>query len=154
MVISIPKLSRRRDLKAREESWLIFYGDVHVGMIARRVGVPVGVDRWGWILGFYPRTEPHQYSDGTAATFDQARSSFETAWQALLPTLTEADFDRWRHARDWTERKYSKWKRGELLPSQKPNSMMRCPCGATFDRYDPAGSYVHRNHIYAEQEIR
>jgi hypothetical protein len=60
------------------------------------VGVPVDVDQWGWICGFYPGTEPH----GTAATFDRARSSFEAAWYDLLPTLTEVDFDRWRDQRD------------------------------------------------------
>ena len=67
------------------------------------------VDQWSWSLGFYPGTESHQESAGTAATFDQARIDFDTAWQALLPTLTEADFDRWREARDRTERKYATW---------------------------------------------
>ena len=43
------------------------------------------------------------------------------------------------------------WKRGELLPSQKPNSMMGCPCGERFDSHDPAGSLAHRRHIYAAQ---
>ena len=47
--------------------------------------------------------------------------------QALLPTLTEADFDRWREARDWTARKYAMWERGEKLPSQIPTTMMTCP---------------------------
>jgi hypothetical protein len=36
-----------------------------------------------------------------------------------------------------------------LLPSQKPDTMMRCPCEITFDSHDPAGSYAHRQHIYA-----
>jgi hypothetical protein len=36
------------------------------------------------------------------------------------------------------------WARGEKLPSQLPNSMMRCPCGERFDSHDPAESYVHR----------
>ena len=43
------------------------------------------------------------------------------------------------------------WEAGELLPSQKPNWMMRCPCGVAFDSHDPDGSYVHRGHIYAAQ---
>jgi hypothetical protein len=33
-----------------------------------------------------------------------------------------------------------------LLQSQKPNTMIRCPCGITFDSHDPAGSYVRRQH--------
>jgi hypothetical protein len=40
---------------------------------------------------------------------------------------------------------------GPPEPSQKPNSMMRCPCGKTFDSHDPPGSYIHRGHIYAAQ---
>ena len=32
----MPTLTRRRDPDAREEAWLIFYGDVHVGTIGKR----------------------------------------------------------------------------------------------------------------------
>jgi hypothetical protein len=42
---------------------------------------------------------------------------------------------------------------GELLPSQKPNLMMRCPCGVAFDSRDPDGSYVYRGDIYAAQAV-
>jgi hypothetical protein len=28
-----------------------------------------------------------------------------------------------------------------------------CPCGERFDSHDPAGSYVHREHIYAAQTV-
>jgi hypothetical protein len=80
-----------------------------------------------------------------------ARAEFEQGWQVYLPKHTEADFQAWRDARDWHEHKYAMWERGELLASQKPNSMMRCPCGVTFDSHHPAGSYVHRGHIYARQ---
>jgi hypothetical protein len=70
--------------------------------------------------------------------------------------LTEADFQEWRDQRDWTARKYAMWKGGEPLPSQKPNTNMRCPCGERFDSHDPSGSYLHRQHIYEAQarEIR
>jgi hypothetical protein len=64
---------------------------------------------------------------------------------------TEADFQEWRDQRDWTARKYAMWERGEKMPSQIPTSMMGCPCGERFDSHDPAGSYVHRGHIYAAQ---
>ena len=57
---------------------------------------------------------------GTAATFDEARADFESALRV---------FDQ----RDWTARKYALWDAGERLPSQKPSSMMRCPCGEMFD---------------------
>jgi hypothetical protein len=36
----LPALTRRRDLESREESWLVYYGDVHVGTIGIRTGVP------------------------------------------------------------------------------------------------------------------
>jgi hypothetical protein len=61
--------------------------------------------------------------NGTAATFDDARAQFEQAWQVFLSTRTEGDFQAWRDARDWHEHKYAMWERGELLPSQRPNSM-------------------------------
>jgi hypothetical protein len=128
---AMPNLTRRR-YPERPDCWHVYYGDVHVGTIARLSGVPVDEDQWGWDCGFYPGTKPHQHRGGTAATFDQARADFEKAWDRLLPTLTEEDFDRWRHARDWTARKYAMWKAGEKMPSQKPNTLMRCPCGETL----------------------
>jgi hypothetical protein len=92
-----------------------------------------------------------QGESGTAVDFKAGGVGFEAAWQKLLPTLTEADFQEWRDQRDWTARKYAMWKRGELMPSQKPNCIIPCPCGARFDSHDPEGSYVHRGHIYAVQ---
>lgn len=38
------------------------------------------------------------------------------------------------------------WAAGELLPSQKPNSM-RCPCGETFDSDRLEHTVVHVPHI-------
>jgi hypothetical protein len=152
----MPNLTRRR-YPERADCWHVFYGDVHVGTIARRTGVPVDVDQWGWTCGFYPGTEPHQDSDGTAETFDQARAEFETAWRALLPTLTEDDFDRWKDARDWTAKKYAMWERGEKMPTQKPNSLMRCPCGETFDSHRLEHTVIHVPHItraHQSDEIR
>jgi hypothetical protein len=54
--------------------------------------------------------------------------------------------------RDWTAQKYAMWERGEKLTTQVPNSVMKCPCGETFDSHDPAGSYEHRRHIYTAQQ--
>jgi hypothetical protein len=69
----------------------------------------------------------------------------------FLPKRTEADFQAWRDRRDWAERKYAMWERGERMPSQMANSLMTCPCGETFDSHQPESSYVHRIHIYAAQ---
>ncbi len=85
----MPVLTRRRSQNRDQESWLICHGDVHVGTIGIRSGVPVHVDQWQWSRGFYPVGERE---NGTAADFDQARADFEVAWRQLLPRVTEADF--------------------------------------------------------------
>jgi hypothetical protein len=144
------KLTRRKDSE-RQDCWHIYYGDVCAGTIARRTGCPVDVDPWEWGCGFYPGTEPGQGESGTAVDFETCRAEFEAAWQRLLRTRTEANCQEWRDQRDWTAKKYAMWARGELMPSQRPNSMMTCPCGQRFDSHDPAGSYEHRSHIYAAQ---
>jgi hypothetical protein len=94
--------------------------------------------------------------NGSAATFEQARADFEAAWKVFLSNRTEADFQEWRHQRDFMAEKYAMWERGEKLPSQIPSSMMTCPRGERFDSHDPEGSYVHRGHIYERDrnEIR
>jgi hypothetical protein len=50
----MPALTRRRDLDAQDECWHVYYGDVRVGTIAKRIGIPPGEDPWGWACGFYP----------------------------------------------------------------------------------------------------
>jgi hypothetical protein len=148
---AMPELTRRRDLEAADECWHVYYGDMRVGAIAKRIGIPPGEDPWGWACGFYPGSHPRECTNGAAATFDLARADFEDAWAVFLSKRTDADFGEWRDQQAWTARKYAMWERGELQPSQKPNTMMRCPCGETFDSHDPAGSYVHRRHLYAAQ---
>jgi hypothetical protein len=95
--------------------------------IGKRIGIPCDQHLWGWSCGFYPGSHPGGYETGTAATFDEARARFEAAWGRFLPKRTEADFQAWRHDRDWAERKYAMWASGEKLPSQKPSSLMTCP---------------------------
>jgi hypothetical protein len=46
-------LTRRRDPDAGQESWLVYYGDVHVGTIGVRSGIPHDQVPWGWRCGFY-----------------------------------------------------------------------------------------------------
>jgi hypothetical protein len=48
----MPALTRRRDPDARLESWQVYFGDVRVGMIGIRSGVPVHADQWQWSCGF------------------------------------------------------------------------------------------------------
>jgi hypothetical protein len=42
----MPHLTRRRDRNARQESWLIYYGDVQVGSIDPRAGNPTESGPW------------------------------------------------------------------------------------------------------------
>src|ERR1700730_3589000 len=62
----------------------------------------------------------------------------------FFPRGSEADVQSWRHQRDWTERKYAMWAAGVKLPSQKPSSLMRCPCGEVFDSHRPRGHHGAR----------
>lgn len=152
---AMPALTRRR-YPERPDCWHVYYGDVHVGTIAIRTGIPPGEDPWEWACGFYPGCEPGEHTNGTAETFDQARAGFEDAWKVFLAKRTPADFQAWRDQRDWTERKYDMWARGERLPSQKPNSMMRCACGEMFDSHRLEHTLIHVPHITAsvDNEIR
>ncbi|WP_375775995.1 hypothetical protein ACE103_30055 [Bradyrhizobium sp. ma5] len=92
------ELTRRRDKESAREKWNIFYGDVCIGSIGQRAGVPNHADQWEWKCGFHPGCD--RLTGGPAETFEQARTAFEAAWQLLLPTLTEADFQAWRDQRD------------------------------------------------------
>jgi hypothetical protein len=59
----------------------------------------------------------------------------------------ETHFQAWRDQRDWTARKYAMWEAGEKFPSQKPSSMMRCPCGEMFDSHRLENTLIHVPHI-------
>jgi hypothetical protein len=62
---------------------------VHVGTIAVRSGIPHDQRRGARRCGFYPGSEPGECKSGTVATFDDARSNFESAFSAKR---TEADY--------------------------------------------------------------
>jgi hypothetical protein len=129
----MPTLTRSRDHDRREECWLIYFGDVHVGTISIRSGVPVDKDQWGWQCGFYPVSHRGEDAAGTAATFEQARRKFETAWRALQPKLSEADFQAYRRQRAFVSWKYAMWENGCKLPTQLPGGQSQCFCGAPID---------------------
>ena len=120
----MPELTRRRSTDAREERWHVYYGDVHAGTIAIRSGNPHDEDPWELHCGFYPDSHPGEHQDGTAASFDEARSDFEAAWKVFLAKRTEADVRAWRGQQDWAARKYAMRQAGEKLPSQKPSTLM------------------------------
>jgi hypothetical protein len=47
----MPWLTRRRSPDA-QQCWQIFYCDVRVGSIAKRIGIPRDQAPWGWFCGF------------------------------------------------------------------------------------------------------
>ena len=79
-----------------EECWHVYYGDVLAGTIAIRSGNPQGEDPWEWHCSFHPGSHPGEHQDGTAPSFDEARSDFEAAWKVFLAKRTEADVQAWR----------------------------------------------------------
>jgi hypothetical protein len=148
----MPALSRRRSDNPHQVTWHVYYGEVRVGTIGERAGVPVDVDRWGWSCGFYPGVHPGQHRYGTGATFDEAREGFEAGWKALLPEIPEGAFEEYRRDRESRAERAATRARGEKLPSEVFGSMTRCVCGVRFDSWKPAESYDHRAHIYAAQQ--
>jgi hypothetical protein len=113
--------------------------------------MPVNVPQWRWDCGFYPPSHGGRTSSSYASSFGQARSDFEAAWQDYLSRCTEADFVEYQREPDWTALKYAMWERGERMPSQTPNPIMPCPCGATFNSHLLEHTIVHVPHITAAQ---
>jgi hypothetical protein len=143
----MPALTRRRYPK-RHECWHVYYGDVHVGTIARRAGAPVDVDQWGWDCGFSPGSHPGECTGGSAPTFEEARAGFEADWQVFLSNRTEADFDEYRRSVAWTSWKYAMWGKGCRMPTQSTDGRSKCFCG---EEIDIAGvdRHVYRAHMAA-----
>jgi hypothetical protein len=96
---ALPALTRRRSAD-RQDCWHIYYGDVHAGTIAMRAGNPHDTDPWEWSCGFYPGSRPGEIQSGTAATLDDARAEFGSAWAVFLANRTDADFQAWCDQRD------------------------------------------------------
>ena len=95
------ELTRRR-APDTVDCWLIFFGDVQVGTISRRAGVPATAEQWGWRCGFVPPAHRGIHAEGTAEDFPDARRQFEAAWRNLLPACTGDDFAEYRYAQAWT----------------------------------------------------
>jgi hypothetical protein len=135
----------RRSGKSRQ-GWFVYFGDVGVGHMGVRAGVPVDEHQWGWHCGFYPGCDPGQSTDGTGAMFEEAKAEFEEAWNRLRPTRTEAHFELCRQQRDFTAWKYRMRDASLKLPTQMTNGMARCFCGEeiTNQSIDAHIQKVHR----------
>ena len=108
----MPRLTRRRDPEARGEVWPIWYDGVMVGTIAATECLR-GTTHWAWTCGFDTGSLDPGRRSGSASTYAAARTAFEAAWTAYLPTRTPADFDNWRHHAAWTAEKYARFDRGD-----------------------------------------
>lgn len=122
------ELTRRR-LDTNFESWAIYYGEVLVGSISARSGVPKHANQWQWTCGFYPGSGPREMTTGTAVDFAEAREMFDRAWKALHPQKSETDYQEWRDHRDFTEWKYAMRDAGRELPTQNTSGVSECYCG-------------------------
>ncbi|MCD9821235.1 hypothetical protein [Bradyrhizobium japonicum] len=122
-------MTRRRSDNDHGETWHIYFGDVRIGTIGIRAGVPTSADQWGWSVGFYPGMDPGTQRSGSAATFDDARSLFEEAWQQIKPTLTDAQFEEWRRSRDYHAWKVRMFAEKCRMPTQNENGWSKCFCG-------------------------
>jgi hypothetical protein len=112
----MPELTRRGSPDAPDECWHVFYGDVRVGTIALRTGMPpgkvLGAGHAASIPAAIPanaRTAPRPRSPRPAPTSRQRGGYF-------CQNRTEADFQAWRDQRDWTAEKYRRFDRGERMP--------------------------------------
>jgi hypothetical protein len=117
--------TRRRDPE-RPDCWHVYYGNVRIGVIAIRPGVPVDVDQWGWQCGFYPPSHRGRHIEDTAANLDQARTDFKVAWERYLKQCSEADFEEYRRQRASTAWKYAMHDARLPLPTQSANGRVRC----------------------------
>jgi hypothetical protein len=62
----MPDLTRRQS-PDRSDCWHIYFGNVHVGTIAKANSIPNAEPRWQWLCGFYPGSEMHlSYLRGSA----------------------------------------------------------------------------------------
>jgi len=139
----------RRDPEAEQETWLIHYGDVRVGVISKRVGNPDSTPGWQWACGFYPGSDLSEHASGMTETFEQARGAFEAAWSDFLARRTEADFDEYRRDRAFHAWKQAMWAKGLKLPTQVADGSSRCFCGAAIGLSD-MDAHVYAAHMEPE----
>jgi hypothetical protein len=129
----MPALTRRPNDDPHRTGWHVYYGDVHVGAIGTRAGVPVSAPQWQWSCGFYPGLEPGQRTSGVAEDFETARAGFEDDWRRLMPQLSENAFEEWRQTRAFHAWKEKMWECGRRLPTQERSGRSACFCGAAID---------------------
>jgi hypothetical protein len=91
----------------RTDCWHVYYGDVHVGAIARRTGCARSTSIRGNGAAASIRAWSRDRADAAPQPISMGTADFEAAWRRILPTLTEANFQEWHDQRDWTAKKYA-----------------------------------------------
>jgi hypothetical protein len=117
----------RRRIPERPDCWHVYYGDVNIGTIAIRAGVPFDIDQWEWRC-VLARLTPRVAADGTAVDFDQARADFEATWRSIQPQISEADYQH-RLQRARTAWKYAKHDAGAKHPTETANGRSNASVG-------------------------
>jgi hypothetical protein len=79
-------LTRRKDPHLPDH-WHVYLGDIAIGSIGKRAGVPLHADHWEWSCGLHPNS-----TSGTAATFKGAREAFAAAWAKIEPRIVPEAF--------------------------------------------------------------
>ena len=136
----MPTLTRRREPDGPER-WHIYYGDVRIGTIGERSGVPLHQDQWNWTCGFFPGGP--RSKGGTGPSYESCKDALQRAWDEMLPGVTESGLEEWRRHRDWTAWKYKMHDLGLPLPTQLTSGRSKCFCGAEIT---DAGAHVRTAH--------
>jgi hypothetical protein len=144
----MPALTRRRDPHARQESWLILYGDVYVGTIGLRSGNPFDTDQCQWRCGFYPGSEPGDWTSGKVASFDQARGDFELAWASPSRQSHRGRLRRIPEAPRLDSMEIRDVGLGMQAAHATSEGRSRCFCGAVID-IKGMSQHVHVAHMEA-----
>lgn len=138
---------RRRNTDGRFESWRVYSGDVAVGLIEERSGVPLHADQWQWSCGFYPGCDKRtQQTIGTAASFEEARRAFQQAWEKLEPHVTPAMRAEWLEHQAFTAWKARMRDERCKMPTQNPDGRSRCFCGAEITT-ENADAHIRAAHM-------
>ncbi len=143
-----PALTRRL-INEEHETWAIMRDDIRVGTIGLRTGQPNGMPAWAWFCGFDPGCAPGQHRSGVADSFEEARASFQRAWEHLQTVMPADAYERHR---EWQEHDRIRMQR--IADKWTPpvfDGWMPCVCGVRFNSWDPPQSQEHCPHIYAAQ---
>ena len=122
-------------------------GDRH----AMRVGAEVAKHLLGSAESWFAIDHPAVAEELAEKTMEDfgLRQRLELSVELKLPRREGLLPGGWRDQEVWPERKYATWRRGERMPSQKPNSLLPCPCGQVFDSHRLEETVVHVPHITA-----